>query len=87
MSYKDENGTKCACSRNRQCAFHKAQTKKMMRVAKPLHDAQKVEMGIEELRARYAKPAGHQRPNFPTPPRRRTANGWSGTTREQRGNV
>lgn len=55
MSFTDENGRKCSCSRNRKCAFHAAQTKKLMRVAKPLHDAQKVEMGIEALRAKYSK--------------------------------
>lgn len=74
MSFTDENGDKCACSRNRQCAFHKAQTKKMMRVAKPLHDAQKVEMGIEELRVKYAKPQPVKR-QIPAAPR--TRNGWS----------
>lgn len=46
----------CSCSRNRKCAFHAGQLKRMEKVAKPLHDAQKVQMGIEELRARYAKP-------------------------------
>ena len=46
----------CACSRNRTCAFHRAQQKKVERLAQPVIDAQKVQMGIEELRARYAKP-------------------------------
>lgn len=74
MSFTDENGKKCACSRNRPCGFHKAQQKKLERVAKPLHDKQKLEMGIEDLRAKYAKPVTIKRP-VPTPPR--TSNGWS----------
>lgn len=53
MSFVDENGTKCACSRNRQCAFHRAQTKKLERVAQPVIERQKVEMGIDALRAKY----------------------------------
>lgn len=53
MSFTDENGNKCRCSRNRQCAFHAAQTKKMERVAKPMHDQQKVAEGIERLKHRY----------------------------------
>lgn len=52
----------CSCSRKRKCAFHQAQIKRMEKVAKPLHDAKKVSVGIEELRARYAKP-----PKTPTP--------------------
>lgn len=74
MSYTDENGNKCACSRNRPCGFHKAQQKKLMRVAKPLHDAQKVQMGIEDLRAKYGKPQPVKRP-VPAAPR--TKNGWN----------
>lgn len=46
----------CSCSKNRKCAFHTAQVKRMNRVAKPLHDAQKVAMGLEELRSKYARP-------------------------------
>ena len=57
MSYVNEDGTKCACSRNRKCAFHRAQQKKLQRVAKPMMDAERVRVGIEELRARYGKQA------------------------------
>lgn len=67
MSFTDEEGNKCACSRNRQCAFHRAQTKKLERVAKPLHDKQKVEMGIEGLRAKYARPEAAPKPAAPRP--------------------
>lgn len=74
MSYTDENGNKCVCSRNRQCGFHRAQTKKLQRVAKPLHDAQKVQVGIEDLRAKYAKPQPVKRP-IPAAPR--IKNGWN----------
>lgn len=71
----------CACSKTRPCAFHKAQQKKLERVAKPLHDKQKVEMGIEELRARYARP--HSRAEYETtpPPRDRLRSGRNGWQR------
>ena len=55
MSYTDENGKKCACSRNRQCGIHRAQTKRMERVAKPMLDQQKVAEGIEALREKYGQ--------------------------------
>lgn len=78
MSFTDEDGNKCACSRNRQCAFHRAQTKKLERVAQPLHDAQKVQMGIEELRRRYAKPKPSPSPrDFVGRPVPRKTGGWS----------
>lgn len=43
----------CSCSRNRKCAFHTAQINKLERVAKPVHDRQKVAAGIEALRRKY----------------------------------
>lgn len=51
----------CSCSRNRKCAFHTAQLKKVERVADHLHTQQKVQMGIEALREKYGKEKGHQR--------------------------
>lgn len=69
----------CACSKNRPCAFHRGQAKQMAKVAKPLHDKQKVEMGIEELRARYAKPevTPKQSAIRALTGRKPTNNGWS----------
>lgn len=61
----------CSCSRNRKCAFHAGQIKQMQRVARPVIDAQKVTVGIEELRARYAKPEAEQVHTRPAAPRRR----------------
>lgn len=55
MSYTDENGNKCACSRNRLCGMHAAQAKKMKRVAQPMHDQQKVALGIDALREKYGR--------------------------------
>lgn len=55
MSFTDENGNKCRCSRNRQCAFHAAQTKKLKKVAKPMYDKQKVEAGIAALKEKYGR--------------------------------
>lgn len=64
----------CACSRTRTCAFHRSQQKKVERLAQPVIDAQKVNMGIEDLRAKYAKPEPAPRPQ---PPRRSSkSNGW-----------
>lgn len=57
MSYTDEDGNKCACSRNRLCGLHKAAAKKMEKIAQPMHDRQKVEAGIEDLRAKYGRGA------------------------------
>ena len=45
----------CACSRNRQCALHRAEAKKRARVAEEVHASTKVRVGIEELRRRYGK--------------------------------
>lgn len=66
----------CACSRNRQCALHRAQARKRAKVAEEVHASAKVQMGIEELRARYAKPPSprdlpQQRPS--------SNNGWRRT--------
>lgn len=56
MSVKDENGKKvCSCSRNRQCAMHAAQMKGLRRKAQETHDRERVEMGIEALRAKYSR--------------------------------
>lgn len=56
MDTTTDNMTKphqgCSCSRNRKCAFYAGQIKQMQKVAKPVIDAHKVTMGIEELRAR-----------------------------------
>lgn len=71
----------CACSRNRQCAFHRAQAKKMQRVEEASFAQQKVEMGIEELRARYAKPKPAPTPSQfarqHQPRRNHVSRGWS----------
>jgi hypothetical protein len=45
----------CSCSKHRPCAFHKAQAKKMARVAQAARDRQRVQMGIEQLRALYGR--------------------------------
>lgn len=65
---------KCSCSRNRQCALHQAQMKALRRKAKETHDHERVQVGIEELRARYAKPERQS----PERPRHERRNGWSG---------
>lgn len=77
MSFIDEDGKKCACSRNRLCGFHKAQQKKIERVAKPLHDAQKVQVGIEDLRAKYGKTESVASLIAPRNGPRTGKNGWS----------
>lgn len=66
----------CACSRNRQCAFHRAQTKKLERVAQPLHDKKKVQVGIEDLRAKYGKPESVASLLAPRNGPRTGRNGW-----------
>lgn len=66
----------CSCSRTRKCAFHAAQVKRMAKVAKPLHDAQKVAVGIEELRARYGKTPSPASLIAPSNGPRSGKNGW-----------
>lgn len=64
----------CSCSRNRQCALHRAEARERARVAEKVHEATKVQMGIEDLRAKYAKP-----PSPTQVPRRQrsSSNGWN----------
>lgn len=54
MSYTDENGNKCRCSRNRMCGLHAQAAKKMAKVAAPVIEARKLETGLEALRAKYS---------------------------------
>ena len=77
MSFTDEDGNKCACSRNRQCALHRAEAKKRARVAEEIHASTKVRVGIEELRARYAVPQPAPRRHESTPRPRTGRNGWA----------
>lgn len=70
MTDTEQAHKKCSCSRNRQCALHQQQMRALRRNAQETHDRERVQIGIEELRAKYAKPPRTE------PPARRSNNGW-----------